>query len=33
LDLEEFLTELLGTKVDPVSKKALKPRIGKYILQ
>jgi len=33
LDLEEFLTGLLGIKVDLVSKKALKPRIGKYILQ
>ena len=33
LDLEEYLTELLGIKVDLVSKKALKPRIGKYILQ
>ncbi len=33
LDLEEYLTELLQTKVDLVSKKALKPRIGKYIFQ
>ena len=33
LDLEEYLTELLGIKVDLVSKKALKPRIGKYILE
>jgi len=33
LDLEEYLTELLGIKVDLVSKKALKPRIGKYILK
>ena len=33
LDLEEYFTELLGVKVDLVSKKALKPRIGKYILQ
>jgi hypothetical protein len=33
LDLEEYLTDLIGVKVDLVSKKALKPRIGKYILQ
>ena len=33
LDLEEYLSELLGLKVDLVSKKALKPRIGKFILQ
>jgi len=33
LDLEEYLTGLFNTKVDLVSKKALKPRIGKYILQ
>ncbi len=33
LDLEEYLTGLLGVKVDLVSKKALKPRIGKHILQ
>lgn len=33
LDLEEYITKLLGVKVDLVSKKALKPRIGKYILQ
>jgi hypothetical protein len=33
LDLEEYLKELLGIKVDLVSKKALKPRIGQYILQ
>ena len=33
MDLEEYLEGLLGTKVDLVSKKALKPRIGKYILE
>jgi len=33
LDLEEHLSGLLGVKVDLVSKKALKPRIGKHILQ
>lgn len=33
LELEEYLGELFGTKVDLVSRKALKPRIGKYILQ
>jgi len=33
MDLEEYLTVLIGIKVDLVSKKALKPRIGKHILQ
>lgn len=33
LELEEYLQKLTGIKVDLVSKKALKPRIGKYILQ
>lgn len=33
LDLEEYLKGLLGIKVDLVSKKALKPTIGQYILQ
>jgi predicted nucleotidyltransferase len=33
LDLEEYLKELLGIKVDLVSKKALKPTVGQYILQ
>ncbi len=33
IDLEEYLANLLGTKVDLVSKKALKPRIGEYILK
>lgn len=32
MDLEEYLENLFKTKVDLVSKKALKPRIGKYIL-
>jgi predicted nucleotidyltransferase len=33
MDLEEYLSELLGVKVDLVSKKALKPHIGERILQ
>jgi len=33
MDLEECLENLFGQKVDLVSKKALKPRIGQYILQ
>ena len=33
MDLEEYLEKLLGVKVDLVSKKALKPRIGEYILK
>ena len=33
MDLEEYLENLLGAKVDLVSKKALKPRIGEYILR
>lgn len=33
LELEEHLRELLGRKVDLVSKKALKPRIGRNILR
>ena len=33
MDLEEELTEILGLKVDLVSKKALKPRIGRQILK
>jgi predicted nucleotidyltransferase len=32
LELEEYLSHLIGKKVDLVSKKALKPRIGKRIL-
>lgn len=33
MDLEEYLESLLETEVDLVSKKALKPHIGKYILE
>jgi len=33
MDLEEYLSSLLGGKVDVVSRKALKPRIGEYILK
>jgi len=33
LELEEYLEGLLGTEVDLVSRKALKPRIGKRILE
>ena len=33
LELEEYLSNLIGKKVDLVSKKALKPHIGKYILE
>lgn len=32
LDLEEYLQDLFELKVDLVSKKALKPKIGEYIL-
>ena len=32
-ELEEYLSNALGIKVDLVSKKALKPRIGKRILE
>jgi len=32
MDLEDYLSGLLGVKVDLVSKKALKPVIGRYIL-
>lgn len=32
IDLEEELSELLGVKVDLVSRNALKPYIGKHIL-
>jgi predicted nucleotidyltransferase len=32
LELEEYLEELIGLKVDLVTKKALKPAIGRYIL-
>ncbi|MCD4845778.1 MAG: nucleotidyltransferase family protein [Methanosarcinales archaeon] len=33
LELEEYLSELIGRDVDLVSKKALKPRIGEHILR
>jgi len=33
IELEEHLSELLGVKVDLVTRNALKPRIGKSILQ
>jgi len=33
MDLEDYLSKLLGIKVDLVSKKALKPHIGERILQ
>jgi uncharacterized protein len=33
MDLEFFLSDTLGIKVDLVSKKALKPNIGKRILE
>ncbi len=33
LELEEYLGKLLGRRVDLVSRKALKPHIGRYILQ
>lgn len=33
MDLESFLENLLKAKVDLVSKKALKPIIGQYILK
>jgi len=33
IELEEYLSKLIGLKVDLVSKKALKPIIGEYILK
>lgn len=33
MDLEDYLANLIGIKVDLVSKKALKPRIGANILK
>ncbi len=33
VELEEYLSELLGVKVDLVMRSALKPRIGKRILE
>ncbi len=32
MDLEDYLVDLVGVKIDLVSKKALKPNIGKQIL-
>jgi len=32
VELENYLSDLLGVKVDLVEKSTLKPRIGKYIL-
>lgn len=33
IELEEYLKELLGIKVDLVTKEALKPRIGEHVLK
>jgi len=33
IELEDYLSDLLGLKVDLVTRNALKPRIGKNILQ
>ncbi len=33
IELEEYLSGIIGRKVDLVSKKALKPRIGRRILE
>ena len=33
VNMENYLTELIGVKVDLVEKSTLKPRIGKYILE
>lgn len=33
IKMENYLSDLLGIKVDLVEKRALKPRIGKYILK
>lgn len=33
LELEEYLSDLIGVKVDLVMKKVLKPRIGRHILE
>jgi predicted nucleotidyltransferase len=33
IEMENYLTDLLGIKVDLVMKSALKPRIGEYILK
>jgi predicted nucleotidyltransferase len=33
MKLENYLSDLLGFKVDLVSKKALKPHLGEHIVQ
>jgi len=33
INLENYLSDLLGVKVDLVEKSALKPRIGKHVLK
>ena len=33
VELEEYLSDLLGIKVDLVMKSALKPRVGKHVLR
>jgi hypothetical protein len=33
IGLENYLTNILGIKVDLVEKGALKPRIGKHVLE
>jgi len=33
LDLEEYLEQILGIKVDLVTRRSLKPFIGKHILE
>jgi len=33
LELEDYLTELLGRRVDLVSRKALKPNIGRHVIK
>ncbi|MEM2169145.1 MAG: nucleotidyltransferase family protein, partial [Candidatus Bathyarchaeia archaeon] len=33
MDLEDYLSKLLGLKVDLVTREALKPRIGERILR
>ena len=33
IDLEDYLSDLVGVRVDLVMKTALKPRIGKHILR
>jgi len=33
IEMENYLSDILGIKVDLVEKSSLKPRIGKYILE